>query len=106
MRSNPHGTTSRIHSLRLRQRLLKLELRDAKRRLMIPDTRWDYNRKYQLLHIIGAPNETFHVNIVKFAALHYILIDPKYFVCQYNYITIFNNFTQYLRFSSLKSGGE
>lgn len=48
VRSNPRGTTSRIHSLRLRQRLLRLELRDAKRRLMVPDTRWDYNRKYRL----------------------------------------------------------
>jgi len=38
---------SRIHSLRLRQRLLRLELRDAKRRLMVPDSRWDYNRKYR-----------------------------------------------------------
>ncbi|XP_072765684.1 uncharacterized protein [Anoplolepis gracilipes] len=43
VRSNPRGTISRIHSLRLRQRLLRLELRDAKRRLMVPDTRWDYN---------------------------------------------------------------
>ncbi|KAL0115090.1 hypothetical protein PUN28_010579 [Cardiocondyla obscurior] len=43
VRSNPHGTMSRIHNLRLRQRLLRLELRDAKRRLMVPDTRWDYN---------------------------------------------------------------
>ncbi|XP_029665499.1 kinesin-like protein CG14535 [Formica exsecta] len=43
VRSNPRGTMSRIHSLRLRQRLLRLELRDAKRRLMVPDTRWDYN---------------------------------------------------------------
>lgn len=43
VRSNPRGTMSRIHSLRLRQRLLRLELRNAKRRLMVPDTRWDYN---------------------------------------------------------------
>ncbi|KYM78326.1 hypothetical protein ALC53_10981, partial [Atta colombica] len=43
VRSNPRGTISRIHSLRLRQRLLRLELRDAKRRLMVPDARWDYN---------------------------------------------------------------
>ncbi|KYQ46807.1 hypothetical protein ALC60_14191, partial [Trachymyrmex zeteki] len=43
VRSNPRGTTSRIHSLRLRQRLLRLELRNAKRRLMVPDARWDYN---------------------------------------------------------------
>ncbi|XP_067215067.1 kinesin-like protein KIF26A isoform X2 [Linepithema humile] len=43
VRSNPRGTMSRIHNLRLRQRLLRLELRDAKRRLMVPDCRWDYN---------------------------------------------------------------
>lgn len=34
---------SRIHNLRLRQRLLRLELRDAKRRLMVPDSRWTYD---------------------------------------------------------------
>lgn len=48
LRSDPRGTMSRIHSLRLRQRLLKLELRDAKRRLMVPDNRWSYDRKYFL----------------------------------------------------------
>ncbi|XP_076766277.1 uncharacterized protein LOC143433053 isoform X2 [Xylocopa sonorina] len=43
LRSDPRGTMSRIHSLRLRQRLLRLELRDAKRRLMVPDARWSYD---------------------------------------------------------------
>jgi len=37
---------SKIHSLRLHQRLLRLELRDAKKRLMVPDNRWDYNCEY------------------------------------------------------------
>lgn len=46
VRSNPRGTMSRILSLRLRQRLLRLELRNAKKRLMVPDARWDYNRKF------------------------------------------------------------
>ncbi|XP_076239417.1 uncharacterized protein LOC143182349 [Calliopsis andreniformis] len=43
LRSDPRGTMSRILSLRLRQRLLRLELRDAKRRLMVPDDRWTYD---------------------------------------------------------------
>ncbi|XP_026668699.1 kinesin-like protein CG14535 isoform X2 [Ceratina calcarata] len=43
LRSDPRGTMSRIHSLRLRQRLLRLELRDAKKRLMVPDSRWSYD---------------------------------------------------------------
>ncbi|XP_033298194.1 uncharacterized protein LOC117204671 isoform X2 [Bombus bifarius] len=43
LRSDPRGTMSRIHNLRLRQRLLRLELRDAKRRLMVPDARWSYD---------------------------------------------------------------
>ncbi|KAG9432605.1 hypothetical protein HZU67_05852 [Apis mellifera carnica] len=43
LRSDPRGTMSRIHNLRLRQRLLRLELRDAKRRLMVPDSRWTYD---------------------------------------------------------------
>ncbi|XP_023287540.1 uncharacterized protein LOC105694763 [Orussus abietinus] len=42
VRSDPRGTTSRIHSLRLRQRLLRQELRLAKRRLMVPDDRWSF----------------------------------------------------------------
>lgn len=46
LRSDPRGTMSRIHNLRLRQRLLRLELRDAKRRLMVPDARWSYDRKF------------------------------------------------------------
>lgn len=46
LRSDPRGTMSRIHNLRLRQRLLRLELRDAKRRLMVPDSRWTYDRQY------------------------------------------------------------
>ena len=43
------STWSRIHNLRLRQRLLRLELRDAKRRLMVPDSRWTYDRQYSSL---------------------------------------------------------
>ncbi|CAK9821011.1 Kinesin-like protein CG14535 [Anthophora plagiata] len=43
LRSDPRGTMSKIHNLRLRQRLLRLELRNAKRRLMMPDTRWTYD---------------------------------------------------------------
>lgn len=49
LRSDPRGTMSRIHNLRLRQRLLRLELRDAKRRLMVPDSRWTYDRQYSSL---------------------------------------------------------
>ncbi|XP_015113333.1 kinesin-like protein CG14535 isoform X1 [Diachasma alloeum] len=43
LRSEPRGTMSRINSLRLRQRLLKIELRNAKKRLSIPDDRWTYD---------------------------------------------------------------
>ncbi|XP_029032702.2 uncharacterized protein LOC114871226 isoform X2 [Osmia bicornis bicornis] len=43
LRSDPRGTMSRIHNLRLRQLHLRLELRDAKRRLMVPDSRWSYD---------------------------------------------------------------
>ncbi|XP_054002832.1 uncharacterized protein LOC128889317 [Hylaeus anthracinus] len=43
LRSDPRGTMSRILNLRLRQRLLRLELRNAKKRLMVPDTRWSYD---------------------------------------------------------------
>lgn len=46
LRSDPRGTMSRIHNLRLRQRLLRLELRNAKRRLLVPDNRWTYDRKH------------------------------------------------------------
>ncbi|XP_035725719.1 kinesin-like protein CG14535 isoform X2 [Vespa mandarinia] len=42
LRSEPRGTMSKIHKLRLRQRLLRHELRDAKKRLMVPDCRWSY----------------------------------------------------------------
>lgn len=46
LRSEPRGTMSRILNLRLRQRLLRLELRQAKRRLMVPDDRWSYEREF------------------------------------------------------------
>lgn len=46
LRSEPRGTMSRINNLRLRQRLLKIELRNAKKRLLIPDDRWSYDCKY------------------------------------------------------------
>ncbi|XP_034945741.1 uncharacterized protein [Chelonus insularis] len=43
IRSEPRGVMFKINNLRLRQRLLKIELRDAKRRLLIPDDRWSYD---------------------------------------------------------------
>ncbi|XP_048506974.1 uncharacterized protein LOC105687336 isoform X2 [Athalia rosae] len=42
VRSEPRGTLSRIHNLRLHQRLLRQELREAKKRLMIPTDRWSF----------------------------------------------------------------
>ncbi|XP_046591946.1 uncharacterized protein LOC107217886 [Neodiprion lecontei] len=42
VRSEPRGTLSRIHNLRLHQRLLRQELREAKKRLMIPSDRWSF----------------------------------------------------------------
>lgn len=45
VRTLPPGTASKIRSLRLRQRLLKRELRETKRRLMIPDNRWTFERE-------------------------------------------------------------
>lgn len=46
LRSEPRGIMFKIHNLRLRQRLLRQELRDAKKRLMVSDDRWSYERKF------------------------------------------------------------
>jgi len=56
---------SKIHSLRLHQRLLRLELRDAKKRLMVPDNRWDYNCEYSRgLHVDLDQRFNFSVHVV------------------------------------------
>lgn len=33
----------KINNLRLRQRLLKIELKNAKRRILVPDDRWNFD---------------------------------------------------------------